>query len=118
MQSDDDGQASVPPPDATLFSAPFRGWSASIQYPGMAKPYAFRASYFTAQAKERISHEIAEARELGTSWPQVAGRYDASERAASAWTGKDMSPATQHAQRGSTGQPRMLTEEEEQEIFD
>jgi transposase len=84
----------------------------------MAKPYAFRASDFTPQAKERITHEIAETRELGTSWPQVAGRYNVSEYAASAWTGKDMSPAAQHAQRGSTGRPRLFTDEEEQEIFD
>jgi hypothetical protein len=33
----------------------------------------------------------------------VAGRYNVSEHTASAWTGKDMSPAAQHARRGSTG---------------
>jgi transposase len=84
----------------------------------MAKPYAFRVSDFTPQAKERIAHEIAETRELGTSWPQVAGRYNVSERSTSAWTGKGMSPAAQHARRGSTGRPRLSTAEEEQEIFD
>jgi hypothetical protein len=78
----------------------------------MTKPYVFQASEFTSQTKQRIAHEIAEARELGTCWPQVAGRYGVSERTTSAWTGKDMSPAAQHTRRGSTGRLRLLTEEE------
>jgi hypothetical protein len=81
----------------------------------MAKPDAFRESDFNPQAKERITHEIAEARELGICWPQVAGRHGVSECTTS--VGKDMSPVAQHARRGSTGRPRLLTEEE-QEIFD
>jgi hypothetical protein len=43
------------------------GFHSIFPYPGMAKPYEFRASDFTPQAKERIAHETAEARELGTS---------------------------------------------------
>jgi hypothetical protein len=86
------------------FSAPF---------PAMAKPRAFRASDFNPRVKERVAAEMRVTHNLGSSWPEIATRYDMSEGITRLWSAGDMTTVAHHDRRGTTGHPRKLTAAEE-----
>jgi hypothetical protein len=71
----------------------------SVPLPARAKPRAFRASDFTARAKERIAAEMRVAHDLGSSWPEIATRDGMSEKTARSWSGEDMTPTSKHDRR-------------------